>query len=224
MSSCRGTPGREACWTGWSLIGSARHRVSQPVFYLGQLGIYPGCPPWPGPTDARHVRRQGEGGGRDPTTAGPGVDPRSPRAARCPGGHRRRARGPPGVGQRRGHIGIGRVRQGRGGQTRLPERPRRPSPRPERNPARTSPPAGDAGLAIRAQGRARTVASTTPRSAPRPGLGCRTPGWGGTQRRPQPTSRWRAPGAVDENRFKHFRELCVLFALQGSLRSGEIWV
>ncbi len=42
-------------------------------------------------------------------------------------------------------------------------------------------------------------------------------------------ARWRpyldgARAAGDENRFKHYWELCVLFALQGGLRSGEIWV
>ena len=41
-------------------------------------------------------------------------------------------------------------------------------------------------------------------------------------------ARWRpylegARAAGDENRFKHYWELCVLFALQGGLRSGEIW-
>ncbi|MGI9120882.1 MAG: hypothetical protein ACR2G7_12305 [Acidimicrobiales bacterium] len=33
-----------------------------------------------------------------------------------------------------------------------------------------------------------------------------------------------ARAAGDENRFKHYWELCVLFALQGGPRSGEIWV
>ncbi len=42
-------------------------------------------------------------------------------------------------------------------------------------------------------------------------------------------ARWQpyldaAWAAGDENRFKHYWELCVLFALQGGLRSGEIWV
>ena len=42
-------------------------------------------------------------------------------------------------------------------------------------------------------------------------------------------ARWRAyldaaRGAGNENRFKHYWELCVLLALQGALRSGEIWV
>ena len=42
-------------------------------------------------------------------------------------------------------------------------------------------------------------------------------------------ARWRpyldaARTAGDENRFKHYWELCVLFALQSGLRSGEIWV
>lgn len=42
-------------------------------------------------------------------------------------------------------------------------------------------------------------------------------------------TRWRpyldsARAAGDESRFKHYWELCVLFALQGGLRSGEIWV
>jgi len=42
-------------------------------------------------------------------------------------------------------------------------------------------------------------------------------------------ARWRpyldaARAAGDENRYKHYWELCVLFALQGGLRSGEIWV
>jgi len=42
-------------------------------------------------------------------------------------------------------------------------------------------------------------------------------------------ARWRpyldaALAAGDENRFKHYWELCVLFALQGGLRSGEVWV
>lgn len=42
-------------------------------------------------------------------------------------------------------------------------------------------------------------------------------------------TRWRpyleaARAAGDENLFKHYWELCVLFALQGGLRSGEIWV
>jgi len=41
--------------------------------------------------------------------------------------------------------------------------------------------------------------------------------------------RWRpyldvTHAAGDENRFKHYWELCVLFALRGGLRSGEIWV
>jgi TnpA family transposase len=42
-------------------------------------------------------------------------------------------------------------------------------------------------------------------------------------------ARWRpyldaARAAGDENQFKHYWELCVLLALQGGLRSGEIWV
>lgn len=42
-------------------------------------------------------------------------------------------------------------------------------------------------------------------------------------------ARWQpyldaARAAGDEYRFKHYWELCVLFALQGGLRSGEIWV
>ncbi len=42
-------------------------------------------------------------------------------------------------------------------------------------------------------------------------------------------ARWRpyldaARAAGDENRFKHYWELCALLALQGGLRSGEIWV
>jgi len=42
-------------------------------------------------------------------------------------------------------------------------------------------------------------------------------------------ARWRpyldaAREAGNENRFKHYWELCVLLALQGALRSGEIWV
>ena len=42
-------------------------------------------------------------------------------------------------------------------------------------------------------------------------------------------ARWRpyldaARDAGNENRFKHYWELCVLLALQGALRSGEIWV
>jgi TnpA family transposase len=42
-------------------------------------------------------------------------------------------------------------------------------------------------------------------------------------------ARWRpyldaAQAAGDENLLKHYWELCVLFALQGGLRSGEIWV
>jgi TnpA family transposase len=42
-------------------------------------------------------------------------------------------------------------------------------------------------------------------------------------------ARWRpylqaARAAGDQNRYKHYWELCVLFALQGGLRSGEIWV
>lgn len=42
-------------------------------------------------------------------------------------------------------------------------------------------------------------------------------------------ARWRpyleaASAAGDENLYKHYWELCVLFALQGGLRSGEIWV
>jgi hypothetical protein len=42
-------------------------------------------------------------------------------------------------------------------------------------------------------------------------------------------ARWQpyldaARAAGDDNRFKHYWELCVLFALQGGLRSGEIWV
>lgn len=42
-------------------------------------------------------------------------------------------------------------------------------------------------------------------------------------------ARWQpylgsARAAKDENAYKHYWELCVLFALQGALRSGEIWV
>ncbi|CAN5765018.1 Tn3-like element TnAs1 family transposase [soil metagenome] len=42
-------------------------------------------------------------------------------------------------------------------------------------------------------------------------------------------ARWRhyldaARAAGDQNRYKHYWELCVLFALRGGLRSGEIWV
>ena len=42
-------------------------------------------------------------------------------------------------------------------------------------------------------------------------------------------TRWRpyldaARATGDQNLFKHYCELCVLFALQGGLRSGEIWV
>ncbi len=42
-------------------------------------------------------------------------------------------------------------------------------------------------------------------------------------------ARWRpyldaARAAGDDNLYKHYWELCVLFALQGGLRSGEIWV
>jgi hypothetical protein len=42
-------------------------------------------------------------------------------------------------------------------------------------------------------------------------------------------SRWRpylerARAAGEENLHKHYCELCVLFALRGALRSGEIWV
>ncbi len=42
-------------------------------------------------------------------------------------------------------------------------------------------------------------------------------------------ARWQpyltsAQAAKDENAYKHYWELCVLFALQGALRSGEIWV
>lgn len=42
-------------------------------------------------------------------------------------------------------------------------------------------------------------------------------------------TRWRpyldaAQAAGDQNLYKHYWELCVLFALQGGLRSGEIWV
>ena len=42
-------------------------------------------------------------------------------------------------------------------------------------------------------------------------------------------ARWQsylaaARSAGDENTYKHYWELCVLFALQGALRSGEIWV
>jgi len=42
-------------------------------------------------------------------------------------------------------------------------------------------------------------------------------------------ARWQpyldaASAAGDANRYKHYWELCVLFALRGGLRSGEIWV
>ena len=42
-------------------------------------------------------------------------------------------------------------------------------------------------------------------------------------------ARWKAyldaaRAAGDESRYKHYWELCVLVALQGGLRSGEIWV
>jgi hypothetical protein len=41
------------------------------------------------------------------------------------------------------------------------------------------------------------------------------------RRRPYLDAAW---ATSDENLFKHYWELCVLFALQGGLRSGEIWV
>jgi hypothetical protein len=42
-------------------------------------------------------------------------------------------------------------------------------------------------------------------------------------------ARWRpyldaATAAGDRNRYKHYWELCALFALRAGLRSGEIWV